>query len=114
MGAPLRDFTAMVERHRSPWHGHRLGLLAREILGHWRAWHRGEIDRATLTERTAPLRARFEQLLDWTARNAPGRKDGAGHRPRLPRPARRTVALPRRSACSSWTTTSPSACCATP
>ncbi|MFN8422864.1 MAG: hypothetical protein U0470_05525 [Anaerolineae bacterium] len=34
----------MVERHRSPWHGHRLGLLAREILATRRAWHRGEID----------------------------------------------------------------------
>lgn len=82
----LRDFTAMVERHRSPWHGHRLGLLAREILGHWRAWHRGEIDRATLTERTAPLRARFEQLLDWTARNAPGRKARGIARDLLGRP----------------------------
>lgn len=81
----LRDFTAMVERHHSPWHGHRLGLLAREILGHWRAWHHGEIDRTTLTERTAPLRSRFERLLDWTARNAPGPKARATARDLLSR-----------------------------
>lgn len=70
----LRDFTAMVERHNSPWHGHRLGLLAREILGHWTAWCNDEIDREKLTALTTPLRARFEQMLSWTAKNAPGPK----------------------------------------
>jgi transposase len=70
----LRDFTAMVERHKSPWHGHRLGLLARAILGHWQSWANGEIDRATLTALTIPLRTRFETVLGWTAKNAPGPK----------------------------------------
>lgn len=70
----LRDFAAMAERYNSPWHGHRLGVVARAILGHWRAWNRGEIDRATLITLTAPLRTRFECLLDWTARNAHGPK----------------------------------------
>ncbi len=70
----LRDFAAMVERHKSPWHGHRLGLLAREILGHWTRWHNGDIDRETLTSLTTPLRARFETVLGWTARKAPGPK----------------------------------------
>ncbi len=68
----LRDFVAMGERHSSPWHGERVGALAREILRHWRAWHAGEIDRETLTKWTAPLRERFEKTLRWTAANAPG------------------------------------------
>lgn len=70
----LRDFVAMAERHGSPWHGERLSALAREILGHWRAWHRGEIDRETLALRTKRLRERFETTLRWTANNAPGSK----------------------------------------
>ena len=70
----LRDFAAMEERHHSPWHGHRLGLLARRILGHLQHWKSGDIDRATLTALTVPPRARFETLLDQTSRNAPGEK----------------------------------------
>ena len=70
----LRDFAAMVERHNSPWHGHRLGFIARQILGHWKSWHAGEIDRDTLTALTTPLRARFETMLGRTAKRAPGPK----------------------------------------
>ncbi len=87
----LRDFTAMAERHNSPWHGHRLGLLAREILGHWKSWHNGEIDRERLTIFTTPLRARFEKVLSWTAKNASGPKEQGTARDLLGREGVRKV-----------------------
>ena len=68
----VRDFTAMIERHGGPWHGHMLRHLAGRILRDWASWHTGEIDRATLLEHVAPLRARFEEVLGWAAANAPG------------------------------------------
>jgi len=68
----LRDFTAMAERYGSPWHGGRLAKTAGEVLTTWAAWHDGEIDRAEMLDRMAPLRERIHTYLGWTAANAPG------------------------------------------
>lgn len=69
-----RDFLAMIERHRSPWHGGRLLKLTDEIMALSARCQAGEIDRATLETQVAPLRERMVQTLTWTAANAPGPK----------------------------------------
>lgn len=69
-----RDFLAMVERHRSAWHGGRLLRLTDEIMALSARCQAGEIDRATMEAQVAPLRERMVQLLTWTAANAPGPK----------------------------------------
>jgi transposase len=69
-----RDFVAMVERHNSRWHGERLVNLTEEIMALWARWRAGEIDRVTMEAEVAPLKARMEQMLVWTAANAPGPK----------------------------------------
>ncbi len=69
-----RDFEAMIERYSSPWHGRRLVCCTQKILALWQQWHQGEISRQAMVEQMAPLQVQMETLLDWTARNAPGKK----------------------------------------
>lgn len=70
----LRDFRAMIERHHSPWHGRRLEILAHRALDLRARFDRGEILWTQLVADSTPLRAEFEQVLSWTAANAPGAK----------------------------------------
>jgi transposase len=59
----LRDFQAIAERFGSEWHGTRLVLAGQRVLGMWRDWHDGRIDRALMLARIGPDRERIQRLL---------------------------------------------------
>jgi transposase len=60
----LRDFQAMTERFGSHWHGRRLLLAGQRVLGHWKAWHSGQIDRETMLGLIEPEQKRMRRLLE--------------------------------------------------
>lgn len=64
----MRDFQAMAERAGGQWHGRRLVLAGGRVLDHWRDWHSGQIDRATLLARIEPERRRMHTLLHQASR----------------------------------------------
>ena len=68
----LRDFTAMVERFGSPWHGKRLADCAREVMAAYAERQAGHIDHEAMVRRLEPVRERTRRLLNWAAANAPG------------------------------------------
>jgi hypothetical protein len=59
----MRDIQAMAERYGSEWHGTRLVRCGQRVLAHWRDWHAGTIDRATMLSRIQPERERIRRLL---------------------------------------------------
>lgn len=68
----LRDFTAMVERYHSPWHGQRLVECAREVMAAYAERQSGHISHDEMVRRLEPVRERTRRTLTWTAQNAPG------------------------------------------
>jgi transposase len=74
----MREPQAIAERYGSEWHGRRLVLAGGRVLDHWRDWHDGQIDRATMLCRVAPERSTIQRLLPQggTARWAPKKTHG--------------------------------------
>ena len=70
----LRDFRAMIECHHSPWHGRRLEILAHRALNLRARYDQGDISWSELLAESTSIRADFENVLRWTAANAPGHK----------------------------------------
>ena len=70
----LRDFTAMDERHGSPWHGQRLAACARQVMAAYAARQAGEISHEEMVRRLEPVRQQTLERLTWTAKGAPGPK----------------------------------------
>ena len=69
-----RDFTAMIERHGSPWHGQRLVACACQVMAAYADRQAGNISHEEMVRRLAPVRRRTHELLTWTAKGAPGPK----------------------------------------
>jgi len=69
-----RDFTAMIERHGSPWHGQRLVACACQVMAAYAERQAGNISHEEMVRRLAPVRRRTHELLTWTAKGAPGPK----------------------------------------
>lgn len=70
----LRDFTAMIERHGSPWHGQWLAVCARQVMEIYAEREAGDIDHDEMVRRMEPVRQRTHKRLTWAAKMAPGPK----------------------------------------
>ena len=70
----LRDFTAMIERYSSPWHGQRLAECARQVMAAYAERQAGNISHEEMVHRLTPVRERTQDRLRWAATNAPGPK----------------------------------------